>query len=74
MSSHGALTPIYYGNFPLPPATAGATHTLTFALFTDPRKRVSARMGSLILKQELDKSGPCPCEENSNETLSLRFS
>src|SRR5437773_1562529 len=42
MRSHGALTPIYYGKFPLPPATAGATHTLTFALFTDPRKRLSA--------------------------------
>src|SRR5439155_16333214 len=42
MSSHGDLTPIYYGKFPLPPATAGATHTLTFALSTDPRKRVSA--------------------------------
>src|SRR5438094_5706289 len=42
MSSHGDLTPIYYGKFPLPPATAGATHTLTFALSTDPRKRVGA--------------------------------
>jgi len=25
MSNHGALTPIYYDKFPLPPATAAAT-------------------------------------------------
>jgi hypothetical protein len=25
MSNHGALTPIYYGKFPLPPVTAAAT-------------------------------------------------
>src|SRR2546423_1762731 len=56
MSSHGDLTPNYYGKFPLPPARAGATHTLTFALFTDSGKRVSVsarEMGTLILKQEL---------------------